>query len=82
MTGAGTRVVFDCNTFLQALSSPNGPAGRCMQLAIDGWVALFISPQVMQELRGVTVRPNVIVKLRLVSDRVESSLRRSNARQR
>ena len=58
----GTRVVYDCNTFLQALASPQGPAGRCMQFAIDRKVNLFISPVVIAELRDVTSRPKVIAK--------------------
>ena len=65
------RVVFDCNTLLQALSSPRGPAGRCMQLAIDGKVRLFISAAVIAELRGVANRPKLIVKLKLTPERVE-----------
>ena len=59
------RVVFDCNTYLQALSAPDGPAGRCVQLAIDGRVSLFLSSEVIEELREVTARPKVIKKLRL-----------------
>jgi putative PIN family toxin of toxin-antitoxin system len=66
-----TRVVFDCNTFLQALAAPEGPAGRCIQLAINGTVSLYISPPVLEELRDVTSRPKVIKKLRLVSGRVD-----------
>jgi putative PIN family toxin of toxin-antitoxin system len=68
---APARVVFDCSTFLQALASPRGPAGRCVQLAIEGKVNLFISPYVLEELREVTSRPKVIVQLRLVTNRVE-----------
>ena len=67
-----TRVVFDCNTFLQAIASPAGPAGRCVQLALDGRVTLFVSPAVFEELRDVTGRPKVIAKLKLVSERVEA----------
>ncbi|HEY8746916.1 MAG TPA: putative toxin-antitoxin system toxin component, PIN family [Tepidisphaeraceae bacterium] len=67
----GNRVVFDCNTFLQALGSPNGPAGQCVQLAIDGRINLFVSPSVLEELRDVTGRPKVIEKLHLVAARVE-----------
>ena len=73
MTGV-TRVVFDCNIFLQALMSPEGPAGRCMQLAMDGAVLLFISPTVLEELRGVTSRPKVTVKLKLAAERVREFL--------
>ncbi len=66
-----TRVVFDCNTFLQALASPNGPAGRCVQLAIDGKVELFLSPTVFEELHDVASRPKVIAKLQLSPDRTQ-----------
>ena len=59
------RVVFDCNTFLQALASPNGPAGRCVQLAIDGKVERFLSPTVLEELYDVASRPKVVAKLHL-----------------
>jgi uncharacterized protein len=65
------RVVFDCNIFLQALASPDGPAGRCVQLAFDRKVDLFISPAVLEEVREVSARPKVIAKLRLISDRVQ-----------
>lgn len=68
---ATTRVVFDCNTYLQALAAPEGPAGQCVQLAIDAKVNLFISPIVLEELREVTSRPKVTTKLHLVADRVE-----------
>lgn len=67
----GARAVFDCNTLLQALASPAGPAGGCVQLAVDGKIDLFLSPGVLEELRDVTSRPKVIAKLRLVPDRVE-----------
>ncbi len=66
-----TRVVFDCNIFLQALASPDGPAGRCVQLAIDGNVDLFLSPAVLDELRDVASRPKVIAKLHLTSNRIQ-----------
>jgi len=70
MTSA-PRVVFDCNTFLQALAATEGPAGQCVQLAIDRKVNLIVSPRVVEELREVTSRPKVIAKLRLVAERVE-----------
>lgn len=73
MAGA-KRVVFDCNTFVQALGSPLGPAGECARLVLDGKVSLFISPWVMGELRNVTSRSRVIAKLRLRTPRVEEFL--------
>src|SRR6476469_4654601 len=71
---AGIRVVFDCNIFLQGLAAPGGPSGRCVQLAIDGEVSLFISQTVLEELRDVTSRPKVVAKLHLVAERVEEFL--------
>jgi predicted nucleic acid-binding protein len=56
------RVVFDCNTLLQALASPGGPAGRCYQLASEGRFSLFVSPTVLSELRDVTSRPKLVQK--------------------
>ena len=69
-----TRVVFDCNTFLQALASPDGPAGRCVQLAIDRKIDLFSSPAVIEEIRDVASRPIVTTRLHLTPDRTEAFL--------
>jgi putative PIN family toxin of toxin-antitoxin system len=70
MTIATTRAVFDCNIFLQALASPDGPAGQCLQLAIAGNVQLFISQAIVDEICDVAARPKVIVKLKLVPERL------------
>src|SRR2546421_513504 len=64
------RVIFDCNTLLQALSSPEGPAGQCVQLALDAKIRVFVSPAILEELHAVCSRPKVIEKLHLESDRV------------
>jgi putative PIN family toxin of toxin-antitoxin system len=68
------RVVFDCNVFLQALANPIGPAGRCIELALSGKVALYISPHVLDEIREVTSQPKLIAKFRLRPDRVAALL--------
>jgi uncharacterized protein len=47
------KVVFDCNIFAQALLNPLGPAGACVEAAIDGRVTLFISDFVLEELRDI-----------------------------
>lgn len=69
-----TKVVFDCNTLLQALASPDGPAGACYQLAVDARVSLFVSSAVIEELRDVTARPKLVRKLRITPDRIEEFL--------
>jgi len=76
MSDAPIRVVFDCNTLLQAFASPNGPAGKCVQLAINGDVSLFISSTVLDELRDVTSRPRLMAKLALVDKRVAEFVER------
>jgi putative PIN family toxin of toxin-antitoxin system len=65
------RVVFDCNVFLQALAKPLGPAGRCVSLALEGKIALFVSEKVLDEIRDVTSRPELIAKFKLRPDRVD-----------
>lgn len=68
------RVVFDCNILLQALASPGGPAGRCIQLAFDGKVDLFVSSRELGEFGEVASRPSVVAKLGLIADRVREFL--------
>jgi putative PIN family toxin of toxin-antitoxin system len=67
-----SRVVFDCNTLLQGLASPHGPAGTCTQLVLGGEVQLFLSTAVIDELRDVGRRPRVARKLGLDSERLEA----------
>jgi putative PIN family toxin of toxin-antitoxin system len=50
------RVVYDCNIFVQALISLNGPAGRCVQKAKDREVTLFVSPFVLAEIREIHLK--------------------------
>jgi putative PIN family toxin of toxin-antitoxin system len=66
------RVVFDCNTLLQAMASPRGPAGECVQLAFDHKAELFISPFIISELRDVASRPRVTKKLRLSDESIHA----------
>ncbi len=68
------RAVFDCNVFLQAMAAPHGAAGRCLDLALAGAVTLYVSPYVLAELRDVSSRPRVIVKMRLSAVRVDAVL--------
>ena len=65
-------VVFDCNVFLQALASPDGPAGRCVAFAFEGKAKLFISTHVLNEIREVASSAIVIRKLRIRPDRLDA----------
>ena len=65
------RVVYDCNIFLQALAKPTGPSGACVALALEGKVALFVSEIVLEEIRDVTARQELIRRFKLRPDRVQ-----------
>ena len=59
------RVVFDCNVFFQALTSPFGPAARLLELASSRDILLFVSAYAIDEIRDVTSRPHIVAKYRL-----------------
>ncbi|MFO0952190.1 MAG: putative toxin-antitoxin system toxin component, PIN family [Isosphaeraceae bacterium] len=62
-----TRVVLDCMVFLQAAARSTGPAAACLQAARDGRVELWISPDVIAEVRDVLTRPRVLKKFPALS---------------
>ena len=45
------RVVFDCNVFFQALTSPFGPAARLLELASSRDILLFVSVYTQLSIR-------------------------------
>lgn len=59
MSEAPSKVVFDCNIFVQALINLRGPAGRCVQKARDGEVKLFVSPFILAEIREIYLKTPV-----------------------
>jgi putative PIN family toxin of toxin-antitoxin system len=65
MTTNPERVVFDCNVFFQALTSPAGPAARLLELASSRDILLFVSVYAIDEIRDVTSRPHIVAKYRL-----------------
>jgi|GEM_PF-3149319 len=70
INAARLRVVFDCNVYFQALISPEGPAGRCLNAAIEGRIELFTSREVMTEFWHLAMRPRVLAKFKYSIDRV------------
>jgi uncharacterized protein len=56
------RVVFDCNVFFQALTSPHGPARRLLGLAASKALDLYASEYSLAELSDVAVRPHLATK--------------------
>jgi uncharacterized protein len=51
------KVVYDCNIFAQALMNPIGPAGACVEAALDGRVLLYVSEFVLSEIRAIPSKP-------------------------
>jgi putative PIN family toxin of toxin-antitoxin system len=51
------KLIYDCNVFLQYLLNRNGPSGRCVNLALEGSVELFVSDAVLDELRELPEKP-------------------------
>lgn len=67
MSSGNWRVVYDCNVHLQALLNANGPAGRCVEAALDKRVQLFWSSVVAAELRRTAQQSWVRQKFRHVT---------------
>ena len=53
------RSVFDCNIYLQAFVSGKGTAGKCRKLVDEGVVELYISREILSEVRDVLTRPEL-----------------------
>ncbi|MGH9874001.1 MAG: PIN domain-containing protein [Pyrinomonadaceae bacterium] len=52
-------VVFDCMVFLQALANDESPAARALDLLDTGDISLYVSEQILRELRNVLDRSEV-----------------------
>lgn len=50
--------VFDCMVFLQAATNPQGPAFACLEYVETNQVRLFLSPEILAEIRDVLSRPD------------------------
>jgi putative PIN family toxin of toxin-antitoxin system len=70
MSEARDKVVFDCMVFAQALISPRGPAGACLELARARKLQLIISAYVLQEIRELPGKINP--KLLVTAERIEA----------
>lgn len=69
------RVVFDCNTFLQAALNEESPAGNCYKLVEEGTIELFVSQEVLDEIEDVINRPQIRERFdTLTGERIESFL--------
>jgi putative PIN family toxin of toxin-antitoxin system len=69
MNQAPQRAVFDCMVFAQALISPDGPAGVCVEAARSGRLQLLLSDYVLRELNELPAK--LPPKLKVTAARVD-----------
>lgn len=63
------RAVFDCMVFLQGAARKDSPAGICLRLVETGLVDLFLSDEVIDEVRNVLDRPRLRQKFPVLTDK-------------
>jgi putative PIN family toxin of toxin-antitoxin system len=77
MTPGRPRVVFDCNTYIQAVAFAEGPAARCLTLAEAGEFELLVSKATLAELRRVLTYKDVqAISKNLTDIRIAAFLQR------
>lgn len=53
------KSVFDCNIYLQAFISGKGTAAKCKKMVDEGLVDLYLSREILSEVRDVLTRPEI-----------------------
>lgn len=79
MTNGGLRprVVFDCMIYLQATASESSPAATLLRMMDDSTISLFVSNDILDEVRDVLSRPKIRQKNPHITDeRVDALLTR------
>jgi putative PIN family toxin of toxin-antitoxin system len=66
--GRHASAVFDCMVFLQGAARGSSPAGVCLSLAEAGVIEVFISEQILAEVRDVLTRPVLKRKFSILTD--------------
>ena len=71
------RVVFVCMVYLQATVNESGPAAALLRLVDNDEIALFVSREVLEEVREVLSRPKIRQRNPAITDeRVDALLSR------
>lgn len=71
------RVVFDCNTLIQAIAFDGGPSAACFRLAESGVFELFVSKSTVAELRRVLGCEEVLsISPNMTSTRISAFMER------
>lgn len=68
-------IVFDCMIFLQGLVKEKGIAVDCLELIENGRIKLFVSEEILTEIKDVLTRPKLQARFSLLTEeRVERLL--------
>lgn len=67
------RVVYDCNVLLVAAAKEKSTAAACLWLARSGYVRLFLSQDVLEEVTDVLNRPKIRAAFASLTDELVSS---------
>jgi len=67
------RVVYDCNVLLVAAAKEKSASAACLWLARSGYVRLFISQDVLNELTDVLNRPKIRAAFASLTDELVGS---------
>jgi len=71
------RVVFDCMIYLQAAANESSPAAALLRMMDDSIISLFVSNDILDEVRDVLSRPKIRQKNpRITDERVDALLTR------
>jgi putative PIN family toxin of toxin-antitoxin system len=71
------HVVFDCMVYLQATISKSGPAAILLRLVENGVITLYVSDEILKEVRNVLFRPGIRRKNPAITDeRVDAFIKR------
>lgn len=68
------RAVFDCNVFVQGLANRQSAARQALRWFFADAIELFVSEDVLQELRDVLARPELRRKLPGINERIVNAL--------
>lgn len=68
------RVVFDCMIYLQATASESSPAAALLRMLDDNTISLFVSNDILDEVRDVLSRPKIRQKNPRITDKQVDAL--------
>lgn len=64
------KVVFDCMVYLQAAAREESPAAACLRLAENHLLQLFVSSDILAEIKDVLSRPKLRARFSVLTDEI------------